>query len=155
MNSLTVPPHYPTGSFTEGKEQQVTLKCEPDGSPKPITILWKKNGVSYKQAKNPDSNLVFQNVSRIDTGKYTCEAMNDAGTANKIPTTDLVIKCKYVSKILNDTIRITYKKYNDGKTHHKYKRIKGAMMLHGKIFSKDFNARYYFQMIFNETFSLR
>ena len=106
MNYLTVPPHYPTaGSFTEGKKtydegQEVTLKCEPEGSPKPIKIFWKKNGVLYKEKNTPDSNLVFQNLSRIDSGKYTCEAVNDAGTANKIPTTDLVIKCKCLFKSL-------------------------------------------------------
>ena len=127
-----MPPHYPTGSFTEGKEtydegQQVTLKCEPDGSPKPIKIFWKKNSVFYKETDTPDSNLVFQNVSRIDTGKYTCEAVNDAGTANKIPTTDLVIKCKCLFKILNGTVRITYmyKRYKDDETRLKYEKIKG------------------------------
>ena len=109
MNYLTVPPHYPTGSFTEGKKtydegQKVTLKCEPEGSPKPIKIFWKKNGVLYKEKNTPDSNLVFQNLSRIDTGKYTCEAVNDAGTANKIPTTDLVIKCKCLFKILKNVM---------------------------------------------------
>ena len=48
---------------------------------------------------------------------------------------------------MNDTIRITYEQYNDGKTHHKYKIIKEVMMLHGTIFSKDFNARYVAQKI--------
>ena len=95
-------PFYPAGTFTEGARtynegEKVTLKCEPDGSPKPIKIFWKKNGVPYMEKDTNDPNLIFQNANRSHAGKYTCEARNEAGAANKIPTTDLVIKCKSVN----------------------------------------------------------
>ena len=41
------------------ERQQVTLKCEPDESPKRIQIFWKKNAVLYKETNIPLIQILF------------------------------------------------------------------------------------------------
>ena len=94
-------PYFPSSSdYTEGKVtvdegKKVTLKCQPEGSPKPIKIEWLKNGVSLSLDKNSDDpNLVFEKVNRTDEGTYTCQASNKAGISLKVPSANVDVKCK-------------------------------------------------------------
>ena len=70
------------------ERQQVTLKCEPDESPKPIQIFWKKNAVLYKETNIPLIQILFFKIlgELILENIPACEAVINAGTANKIPT---------------------------------------------------------------------
>ena len=99
-----VKPHYPTGSSydsgpkTSDEGKSVTIKCEPEGSPKPIKIIWEKNNAVFREKDTNDPNLMFDNVTRSDTGTYVCKASNKAGNADMNPSTQLIIKCKYTLK---------------------------------------------------------
>jgi hypothetical protein len=98
-----VKPHYPPGSYDSGTKtsdegKQVTIKCEPEGSPKPIEIIWEKDNRVYKRTDTNDSNLSFDNVRRADTGTYVCKARNKAGDAAMEPSTQLIVKCKFTLK---------------------------------------------------------
>ena len=93
-------PYYPKNSFDSGiktsdEGKQVTIKCRPEGSPKPIKIIWEKNNVKYKEQDTNDPDLVFNNVTRDDIGTYVCKASNKAGSADTNPSTQLIIQCKY------------------------------------------------------------
>ena len=95
-----VKPYYPTGSFDSGTKTSdegtsVTIKCEPEGIPKPIDIIWEKNNVRYKETNTDDPNLVIVNTTKSDTGTYVCKARNKAGSADQNPSTQLIVKCKY------------------------------------------------------------
>ncbi|XP_046852271.1 neural cell adhesion molecule 2-like isoform X2 [Xenia sp. Carnegie-2017] len=107
--NVLVKPFFPSGSFNSGEQildegKAFTIKCEPEGSPKPIKIIWEKNLDRYKETDSFNSNLVFDNLTRNDGGKYVCKASNQAGTATVFPTTTLVINYKPVNTLLNTTV---------------------------------------------------
>lgn len=64
----------------------VTLACNPTGNPKPI-IRWRK-GSTYLR-KNPrymfmaNGNLRIFNLTRYDSGRYTCEVSNRLGSNSR------------------------------------------------------------------------
>ena len=67
--------HHPVA---EG--DNVTLTCNiTDGVPKPNQVRWLKD-------KNPldekNKNLVLRDIKKEQEGTYTCEASNEAGSAN-------------------------------------------------------------------------
>jgi hypothetical protein len=97
--SFLVIPYYPKGSFDSGSKssdegKSVTIKCEPEGSPKPIEIIWEKNNVRIRKTNTDNPNLVFSNVTRNHIGTYVCKASNKAGSAETNPSTQLTVQCK-------------------------------------------------------------
>jgi hypothetical protein len=97
--SFLVIPYYPKGSFDSGSKssdegKSVTIKCEPEGSPKPIEIIWEKNNVRIRKTNTDNPNLVFSNVTRNHIGTYVCKASNKAGSADDNPSTHLTVYCK-------------------------------------------------------------
>lgn len=74
----------------------VTLEGIVDGYPTP-DVTWSKNGTPLESNENlkltyelNHAKLVMKNVTVKDAGKYTCTAVNEAGSA--VSTTDLVVK---------------------------------------------------------------
>ena len=96
----SVKPHYPAGSYTKNlypveEGNRVSIKCKPEGIPKPIKIVWEKNRVRYLETDtSKGSNLVFNNVSRSDIGTYVCKASNKAGSAEEEPSVQLTVRCE-------------------------------------------------------------
>ncbi|XP_028412687.1 hemicentin-1-like isoform X1 [Dendronephthya gigantea] len=107
--NVLVKPHYPAGSYTQNLDavdegSKVTLKCKPEGSPQPIKIVWEKNNVRYLETDTTKgSDLVFNNVSRSDIGKYVCKASNKAGSADEEPSVQLTVRYKPVNTKFNTT----------------------------------------------------
>ena len=101
MYFCLVKPYYRTKNDydsrikTSDEGKHVTIKCRPEGSPKPIKIIWEKSNVKYKEQDTNDPDLVFNNVTRDDIGTYVCKASNKAGSADTNPSTQLIVKCKY------------------------------------------------------------
>ena len=109
---ILVKPHYPTGSFdsrtkTSDEGKSVTLKCEPEGNPKPIKVIWEKNNAVFRERDTNDPNLMFDNVTRNDAGTYVCKASNKAGSADTNPTTQLIIKCMYTKNVCYQNLEIS------------------------------------------------
>ena len=96
-------PYYKTGSYDSGTKtanegENVVIKCRPEGSPKPITIIWEKNNVKFKETDTDDPDLVFNNVTRNNRGGYVCKASNKAGSAEIEPSTQLEVKCEFFKR---------------------------------------------------------
>lgn len=77
----------------------VTLEGILDGYPTP-EVTWSKNGNKLTSTDSVEisfelnhTKLFIKNVSVKDAGKYTCTAVNEAGSAGS--TTDLVVKSKF------------------------------------------------------------
>lgn len=69
-----------------------------DGSPTP-NVTWSKNGIELQPTismnasfEHNHARLEIKNVSTNDSGRYTCTAVNEAGTA--VSTSDLVVRSK-------------------------------------------------------------
>lgn len=78
----------------------VTLEGILDGHPTP-EVTWTKNGSPLHENESVKiswelnhAKLVIKNVNVKDAGKYTCTAVNEAGSA--VSTTDLVVKSKFI-----------------------------------------------------------
>lgn len=98
----TRPPKFVTPVIGKIVDQGVDVVLEGilDALPSP-EIKWLKNGVELKQ--NDDvkiswglnkAKLELKNVTSDNAGKYTCQAVNEAGTA--VSTTDLVVRSKSI-----------------------------------------------------------
>lgn len=77
----------------------VTLEGILDGYPTP-EVTWCKNGTTLTSTDTikiswelNHAKLIVKNVNVKDAGKYTCTAVNEAGSA--VSTTDLVVKSKF------------------------------------------------------------
>ena len=70
----------------------VTIACEASGKPLP-DVAWIRNGV-LESSGNKAAYLQFKNISRMDTGQYTCQA-NNSVKVTSIDTT-IVVYCKYI-----------------------------------------------------------
>lgn len=90
----------------------VVLEGILDALPSP-EIKWLKNGIEIKP--NDDdvkiswglnkARLELKNVNSDSTGRYTCQAVNEAGTA--VSTSDLVVRSKFISfRCLCKTLQI-------------------------------------------------
>lgn len=80
-----------------------------DALPSP-EIKWLKNGVELKSSDDIQiswglnkAKLELKNVNSDNAGKYTCQAVNEAGTA--VSTTDLVVRSK--GTILNGKMHLS------------------------------------------------
>lgn len=76
------------------KEENVTLTCKAESTAvSPMTTVWKKDNLVYKGsqtvtfARSPDgrtslmtSELLLQNITDEDAGRYQCVVSNDFGS---------------------------------------------------------------------------
>lgn len=94
------PPKFITPVVGKIIDQGVDVVLEGilDGSPTP-QVTWSKNGVDLQPS--PSVNIFFdhnrarleiKSVTTQDAGRYTCTAVNEAGTA--VSTSDLVVRSK-------------------------------------------------------------
>lgn len=83
------------------KGQNVTLKCEVYGDPRPV-VRWTKGGhavntgdprINVSFAGNT-SSLIIASVVQADKGLYRCVANNSVNTATSYPGS-LTIHCEY------------------------------------------------------------
>ena len=65
------------------------LSCEVSGSPVPSVSWIKVSNNEHRVGKI----LNFTNISRNDTGKYTCEASNRCGNDSKTASINVLCKC--------------------------------------------------------------
>lgn len=99
--SKTRAPKFTTPVIGKIVDQNTTVILEGiiDGMPSP-SVVWTKNGkditfsdkISSKWEFNKAS-LEIKDTNTTDAGRYTCTAMNDAGTA--ISTADLVVRSEF------------------------------------------------------------
>ena len=92
-------------------QENVTFSCNVTGNPRP-SISWKKDG----NLLTTNSSHLFQsngtilqiiNLTRGDTGNYTCIANNTLG--NNSLTEELIVLCKYI-QILYTPFAVHYQK---------------------------------------------
>lgn len=82
------------------------------GSPEP-QVCWFRNGkvviaggrYSMEQSARGNFSLVVEGVQEDDAGRYTCEAINDAGTRHI--TVDIIVEGTFIVLIWFYTNRIT------------------------------------------------
>lgn len=58
------------------------------GNPESIEYTWTKNGLPLRSSGSHriitnGSRLIFENLTRTDSGDYTCEAVNSQGSTMK------------------------------------------------------------------------
>lgn len=101
------PPRFVTPVVGKIVDQGVDVVLEGilDGHPTP-EVSWTKNGAPLNPSDSIQitwelnhAKLVIKHVSVKDAGKYTCTAVNEAGSA--VSTTDLVVKSEYNSLLLH------------------------------------------------------
>lgn len=94
------PPRFITPVVGKIVDQGVDITLEGiiDGYPTP-EVTWSKNGANLESTNKikisyelNHAKITIQNISVKDAGKYTCTAINEAGSA--VSTTDLVVKSK-------------------------------------------------------------
>ena len=87
-------------NITEG--DNITITCESIGNPLPTVIWSRTNGArviagNYTESQNVSKvsrNLTITNVSREDTGVYTCSANNSVGIVSS--NVSITVQCKFV-----------------------------------------------------------
>lgn len=71
----------PQNTFAEEGAPEVRFFCKADGNPKPH-IIWSKNGIFLTRSEKASWDLesfVIRDVSSSDSGRYKCDAYNQAG----------------------------------------------------------------------------
>lgn len=93
-NDFSVPPvikPHPQ-EYVVVVDKPVTLLCEADGYPSPV-IAWQNNGQiiteSLRRRVLSTGGLQIAFVQPVDTGHYTCNATNVAGSSNS--STELTV----------------------------------------------------------------
>ena len=74
----------------------MNITCVASGKPLP-DVAWIRNGVMESSEKKAVL-LKFDNINRMDTGQYTCQA-NNSGGVTSINTT-IVVHCKYILTLI-------------------------------------------------------
>ena len=101
------------------ERETIMIKCNAVGYPPP-TVVWNRiNGILSDRVSVSDSisvpngygnvtrvsvNLIITNVSREDTGVYTCSANNSIGSDSS--NVNITVQCKYLIMYFSLTIMI-------------------------------------------------
>lgn len=75
---------------------EVLMDCAAKGNPAP-EIIWRKDQAQLSPQPFPRSSLALENLTATNSGRYTCEANNEAGTASA----DFVVEVLIRPRILN------------------------------------------------------
>ena len=97
---------YPTAKISSNQRSKIlegdklTLTCQVNEATSQIE--WKKNDVFIIQRANITKHgnrsiLVIERANVFDSGKYSCEALNKAGSASS--SVDIKIKGKYIGDV--------------------------------------------------------
>lgn len=70
------------------ESSELALECSAKGIPPP-KITWQKNG---RPLQNDENRLSITNTTTKDSGRYTCEAKNEAGSAFADFVVDVLVK---------------------------------------------------------------
>ena len=63
------------------EQENVTFTCSADGDPMPNITWSKENGLlAVNRSVEIEGNLLLVNVSREDSGNYTCNATSEVGS---------------------------------------------------------------------------
>jgi len=89
--SVTFPPFISTSvnpkrALVEGDD--VSLLCEALANPPPTSIIWKREGTG-ETIPSKDGKLILEEVDRVDSGRYLCQASNSEGLSEAVE--DLVV----------------------------------------------------------------
>lgn len=100
---LTISPNsHEILNLNEG--DQLILICSAEGNPFP-RVQWTKSDGSLLQNDTSPNNIAsveIQHVSGSDSGKYTCHALNDAGTSEE--SINVLVKLEQSKIEADDTI---------------------------------------------------
>ena len=97
---------------------KLTLTCKAS-SETAVKIDWKKNGASITpkariSLSGDNSTLVIKNVETGDSGDYSCEAQNQAGSVTSTVKIKVQGKITFVVLFVNFTnIHLCYETYPD------------------------------------------
>jgi len=85
---LNLGPANQLSNIKEGED--VTLDCDIEANPPPHMVTWKKNGVILKHSKAEgiiisNHSLLVRQISRINSGSFTCRADNKEGHGESNP----------------------------------------------------------------------
>ncbi|KAJ8273462.1 hypothetical protein GJAV_G00101880 [Gymnothorax javanicus] len=106
--NFTLPLFYPTEQVTldlvnsdpvkEG--DNVQIKCEADGNPKPDYIFtFKKEGKEEEQRDAPEGVLTLSSVTRDDAGVYRCEALDFDASPESDLVKELTLTVHYIDLV--------------------------------------------------------
>ncbi|XP_043241733.1 nephrin-like isoform X1 [Amphibalanus amphitrite] len=85
---LTVRPSRPHDvGVREG--DQVSMECSVKANPPPLRVVWKRDGLALvsdprRNINLDNSSLTLYDVTRAESGNYSCEAFNDEGTGTSV-----------------------------------------------------------------------
>lgn len=84
------------------EHEPLIISLRADGNPTAITYTWTKDGLPIAQASTSSGveRIIFDGptlnitkLSRHDSGRYTCEALNSQGSARM--HVNVTVQCKY------------------------------------------------------------
>ncbi|KAI5706645.1 hypothetical protein M8J76_003360 [Diaphorina citri] len=106
MVTLRLGPKLKPNAIKEGDD--VYFECKVRANPKEHKITWYHNGIAVKRNSSSGvilstESLVLQKVSRHNSGRYTCQAVNDRGETSSHPVT-LRVQYSPVCKFSEPTI---------------------------------------------------
>ena len=92
----------------------ITLKCQTEGSPKPV-VSWSKNGEPLESkgrvSISSDGALTIKSTREQDTGRYKCSARNAIGETSE--ASSVYIRSEYT--IVNYDLQYVRGHYFGGK----------------------------------------
>lgn len=104
MTSISAPPTViipPVSSIDVEIGGTINIFCEALGVPTPI-IVWRLNWGNIptgarvvSTTENGRGRLIISNAITIDSGAYTCEAINNKGSIFAIPDAIVIVRSKY------------------------------------------------------------